>query len=158
MQMAVDTPTMLPVPTRDAVETISAPKDEMPSLSFGFSETTRIDSPNRRIWIRPVRTVKIRPATIKNSGTMYGWYKKPLMALTTLSIASIISFSSPLLCCAAHSREQLYKHSRKEASISRLFCNKRQLASRADLRYDWAKRTHQTRSNPYVQRLYRCDH
>lgn len=67
--MAVDTPTMLPVPTRDAVDTMSAPNEEMLPFSFGFSATTWMDSPNRRNWIRPVRIVKYRPATIRNSGT-----------------------------------------------------------------------------------------
>ena len=47
-QMAVDTPMMLPVPTRDAVETISAPKEEVAPRFTGFSFTTRIDSANRR--------------------------------------------------------------------------------------------------------------
>ena len=47
-QIAVETPTMLPVPTRDAVETIRAWKDDTdPSLS-GFSPTTLTDSPNIR--------------------------------------------------------------------------------------------------------------
>ena len=102
-QMAVDTPTMLPVPTRDAVDTISAPNEEMLPFSFGFSATTWIDSPNRRNWIRPVRIVKYRPATIRNSGTMYGWYKKPPIALTTLSILSIMIC---LLCNFSFSRRQ----------------------------------------------------
>ena len=47
--MAVDTPTMLPVPTREAVETIKAPKEEIPSEFLGFSITTRRDSGSRRI-------------------------------------------------------------------------------------------------------------
>ena len=57
-QIAVETPMMLPVPTRDAVDTIRAPNEETDLLSFGFSLTTLIDSPNRRICRRPVRTVK----------------------------------------------------------------------------------------------------
>ena len=101
--MAVDTPTMLPVPTRDAVDTMSAPNEEMPPFSFGFSVTTWMDSPNRRNWIRPVRIVKYRPATIRNSGTMYGWDKKPPIALTTLSILSIMIC---LLCNFSFSRQQ----------------------------------------------------
>ena len=67
--MADETPTMLPVPTRLAVETISAPSEETEFLSFGFSDTTWIDSPNRRNWINFVRAVKYRPATIRNAGT-----------------------------------------------------------------------------------------
>ena len=55
---AVDTPMMLPVPTREAVETISAPKDEVASRLVGFSLTTRTDSPNSRNWTRPSLTVK----------------------------------------------------------------------------------------------------
>ena len=60
---------MLPVPTRLAVETISAPSEETEFLSFGVSDTTWIDSPNRRNWINFVRAVKYRPATIRNAGT-----------------------------------------------------------------------------------------
>ena len=44
MQMATDTPIMLPVPTREAVDTISAWKeDTLPSFS-GRSTTTRMAS------------------------------------------------------------------------------------------------------------------
>ena len=71
-QMAMETPMMLPVPTRDAVDTISAPKEETDFLSFGFSLTDFIASPNRRTCIKPVRTVKKIPATRRNSGTTYG--------------------------------------------------------------------------------------
>ena len=46
--MAVATPTMLPVPTREAVDTISAWKEDTLSSSLGFSVTTRTDSPNMR--------------------------------------------------------------------------------------------------------------
>ena len=55
---AVDTPMMLPVPTREAVETISAPKEDMAPMLTGFSLTTRIDSPNSRTCTRPRRMVK----------------------------------------------------------------------------------------------------
>ena len=44
MQMAVATPTILPVPTRDAVDTISAWKEETESSFSGFSPTTLIIS------------------------------------------------------------------------------------------------------------------
>lgn len=40
-QIADETPTMFPVPTREAVETIKAPNDEMPCLCKGFSRVTR---------------------------------------------------------------------------------------------------------------------
>ena len=86
-QIAVDTPMILPVPTREAVETISAPNDEVAPMLTGFSVTTRMDSPNRLNCGRPRRMVKYRPASTRISGTMYGSYRKPLIALTTLSIA-----------------------------------------------------------------------
>lgn len=110
--MAVDTPTMLPVPTRDAVDTMSAPKDEMLPFSFGFSLTTRIDSPNSRNWISPVRIVKYRPAASRNRGTMYGRYKKPPIALTTLSIDSImfcLLYSFLFLCVLRHAKNSIQK-------------------------------------------------
>ena len=44
--MAVATPMILPVPTRDAVETISAPKEDMPFSVAGFSRITLKDSLN----------------------------------------------------------------------------------------------------------------
>ena len=53
---------MLPVPTREAVDTISAWKEEtLPSL-LGFSITTRMDSGNRRSCTNLVRSEKYRPA------------------------------------------------------------------------------------------------
>ena len=81
---------MLPVPTRDAVETMSAPNEDTLPFSLGFSLTTFIDSPNRLICKSPVRIVKYTPATSRNSGTMYGWYSTPLMAFITPSIFSIM--------------------------------------------------------------------
>ena len=87
MQMAVETPTMLPVPTREAVETISAPKEEMPPLVLGFSDTTRKDSPSRRTCMNLLRKVKNRPAARSRKGTQ-GMYRTPLMAVTTLSMPS----------------------------------------------------------------------
>ena len=59
--MAVATPTMLPVPTRDAVDTISAWKEDTLLSSLGFSVTTRMDSPNIRSWTNLVRKVYHRP-------------------------------------------------------------------------------------------------
>ena len=47
-QIAVATPMMLPVPTRDAVETIKAPKDEIPPSVVGFSVITLKHSVNKR--------------------------------------------------------------------------------------------------------------
>ena len=69
-QMAVDTPTMFPVPTRDAVETINAPNDEMPCSCSGFSRVTRSISKRCRICGKPKRTERKMPATIRNSGMM----------------------------------------------------------------------------------------
>ena len=57
-QSAVETPMMFPVPTREAVETMSAPKDEVEPRLTGFSLTTRMDSPKSRNCISPVRAVK----------------------------------------------------------------------------------------------------
>ena len=62
MQMAPATPTMLAVPTRLAVDTISASKAEMELRSPVFSPTTRMDSGSRRTWTSLVRTVKYSPA------------------------------------------------------------------------------------------------
>ena len=58
MAMALATPTILPVPTRLAVETISASKAETACLSSDFSLTTRIDSPSNRSWTNLLRQVK----------------------------------------------------------------------------------------------------
>ena len=55
--MAVETPTMLPVPTREAVETMSAWNEETFPDPLGFSETARMASGNRRIWTNRVRIV-----------------------------------------------------------------------------------------------------
>ena len=60
---------MLPVPTREAVDTIRAAKDEVPLSFTGFSLTTRTDSPKSRSCIRPVRMVKNRPAASRIRGT-----------------------------------------------------------------------------------------
>lgn len=69
--MAVEMPMMLPVPTRDAVDTISAWKEEMEPALWGFSPTTRMDSPNIRNWIKPVRMVKYTPAASSRITRMY---------------------------------------------------------------------------------------
>ena len=60
-QMAVEMPAMLPVPTREAVDTIRAWKEEMEPALSGFSPTTRMDSANIRNWMNLVRKVKYRP-------------------------------------------------------------------------------------------------
>ena len=57
-QMAVETPMILPVPTREAVEIINAPKEETCPAFFGFSKMTRKVSLNRRSWMNFVRKVK----------------------------------------------------------------------------------------------------
>ena len=56
--MAVATPAMLPVPTREAVEIIRAWKEEMSLPSFFFSPSTRRASGNSRNCTPRVRTVK----------------------------------------------------------------------------------------------------
>ena len=60
-QMAVATPTMLPVPTREAVDTISALNEDIPP-SCGFSEITLIASPKRRSCTNLVLNEKKIPA------------------------------------------------------------------------------------------------
>ena len=67
---AVDTPMMFPVPTREAVETIRAPKEETAPSVAGFSDTTRMDSGNSRSWGTPVHTVKYSPP--QNSSSARG--------------------------------------------------------------------------------------
>ena len=62
MQMATDTPMMLPVPTREAVDTIRAWKEETVPARSGRSVTTRRDSRNMRNWMNRVRKVKYSPA------------------------------------------------------------------------------------------------
>ena len=64
MAMALATPTILPVPTRLAVETISASKAETAFSSPDFSPTTRMDSPSSRSCTNLDRTVKYSPAAI----------------------------------------------------------------------------------------------
>ena len=61
MAMALATPTMLPVPTRLAVDTISAWKADTDLPSLGFSLTTRMDSGSSRSWTSLPRKVKYRP-------------------------------------------------------------------------------------------------
>ena len=87
--IAVATPMMLPVPTRDAVETISAPNEEMPFSDLGFSETTLIDSLNMLSCMNLVCIVKYRPPASSRSGTSHGLYSTSLTASTT----SLIAFS-----------------------------------------------------------------
>ena len=59
-QIAVDTPTIFPVPTREAVETIRAWKDEtlLPSSFFGGSMTRPQACLKRRICTNFVLNVK----------------------------------------------------------------------------------------------------
>ena len=64
-EMAATTPTRLPMPTRQAVETIRACTPEMwpsPSPCLLFSRVTRIISGNSRKGKNRVRTVKYTPA------------------------------------------------------------------------------------------------
>ena len=56
------TPTMLPVPTREAVDTISAWKDDTFCSPEGFSMISLQAVPNRRICTKRVRKVKSSPA------------------------------------------------------------------------------------------------
>ena len=72
-------------------DSIRAPKEEMLPLVLGFSETTRKDSPSRRIWINLLRKVKNNPAAKSRRGT-HGMYRTPLMAVTTESMPSRIWF------------------------------------------------------------------
>ena len=61
MAMALATPTMLPVPTRLAVDTIRAWKADTEFAPLGFSPTTRMDSGSSRSWTSFPRKVKYRP-------------------------------------------------------------------------------------------------
>jgi len=65
IQIADDTPTIFPVPTLDAVETISAWNDEIASLSSGFSITDSQALSNKRTCGNLVRIVKYKPAPIR---------------------------------------------------------------------------------------------
>ena len=71
-QRAVDTPMIFPVPTRDAVDTMRAAKDETPFSSLGFSLTTLNISPNILIWIPLLLMVKYTPANTSKRGTTKG--------------------------------------------------------------------------------------
>lgn len=59
--MALATPTMLPVPTRLAVDTIRAWNADTDSLEELFSPTTRMDSAKSRSCTPRVRMVKYSP-------------------------------------------------------------------------------------------------
>ena len=63
IQIADDTPTIFPVPTLDAVETISAWNDEIASLSSGFSITDSQALSNKRTCGNLVRIVKYQTYT-----------------------------------------------------------------------------------------------
>ena len=62
MAMAFATPTILPVPTRLAVDTISASNAEIALLSSAFSPTTRTDSRSKRSCTNRLRREKNTPA------------------------------------------------------------------------------------------------
>ena len=66
-QIAPEMPTMLPVPTREAVDTIRAWKEEVEPACSGRSPTTRMDSPNSRNWTNLVRMVKYSPAASRRT-------------------------------------------------------------------------------------------
>ena len=90
--IAVATPMILPVPTLDAVETMSAPNDEIPFSLLGFSDTTLIESLNMLICMNLVRIVKYNPPARSSSGTIQGLYSTSLIMSTILLIAFSIFF------------------------------------------------------------------
>ena len=69
-QIAVETPRIFPVPTRDAVETMSAWKGETAPSFCGFSITRRILSQNIRNCTKPVLQVKYSPAAVNTTTRM----------------------------------------------------------------------------------------
>ena len=81
---------MLPVPTREAVDSISAPKEDTAPSVRGFSRTTRKASRTMRNCTKPVQMVKVSPAATRNSGTQ-GVYRKSLIRRIRPSIISVIS-------------------------------------------------------------------
>ena len=71
--MATATPATLPVPTREAAETVKARKAEMPSSESepGFSRMLRTISGSRRSCTTPVRRVNQTPAMTRSTITRY---------------------------------------------------------------------------------------
>ena len=73
--IAIATPAMFPVPTREAAETVKARKAEMPflsgSMSEGFSTIVLNISGNIRIWTISVVKEKYRPAMTSSAMTAY---------------------------------------------------------------------------------------
>ena len=65
--MALATPAMLPVPTREAVEIIRAWKEEMSLPSFFLSPSTRRASGKSRNCTPRVRMVKYTPAAMSRA-------------------------------------------------------------------------------------------
>jgi hypothetical protein len=63
---AVETPTILPVPTREAVDIMSAWNDDtvLPDLSSEGSSRSLHDSLNKRSWTNFVLNEKYRPAAV----------------------------------------------------------------------------------------------
>ena len=95
--IAVATPMILPVPTLDAVETISAPNDEIPFSLFGFSDTTLIESLNMLTCMNLVRIVKYNPPARSSSGTIQGVYSTSIILSTIMSTILLIAFSISFL-------------------------------------------------------------
>ena len=84
-QIAVDTPTMLPVPTLDAVDTINAWKDDTFWSPAGFSFMSRQASPKSLTCANRVLNEKNSPAA---ASTMIsnGYYMNPSTELKKLNI------------------------------------------------------------------------
>ena len=82
---------MLPVPTRDAVDTISAWKEEVAPAFSGFSPTTRMDSRNIRNWTK--RVLKVNRKAHPNSMIIKTYdHRRSLIPLIQLFSISIWQF------------------------------------------------------------------
>ena len=77
---AVATPAMLPTPTREAVDTISARNEETSPSSTGGSVTTRIASLNRRSGRARVRMKKYRPTPMRRATSRYVYMKPEIVS------------------------------------------------------------------------------
>ena len=90
--MAVATPAMLPVPTREAVETMSAWNDEtvfLPGTCF-FSVRFLIMSLKPRNWMNFVLTEKYRPLAIKRNTRKYVYMYVSMVSVMPISVSTAL--------------------------------------------------------------------
>ena len=91
IQIADETPTIFPVHTRDAVETISAWKEEIAPLSSGFSITDPQALLNNLTCGNLVRTVKYTPAPISIMTSSLLYIKELIVPIIVWNIPSFLS-------------------------------------------------------------------